>query len=196
MTSLTKKTDKELQSAAYLKQQFKKICIEGLGKGRIELIGSKYTFGYESEVNRQKNVFNLALDFPIIGETNVSLSLNSKDVRSKIIHSELGAFLREKIGERSDREQLVKTTEAFFIFASDFIQHASSKIYPTNFIASNLDDHFILSRNSSQYLFVVDNFADNQSFFERSVFKIFLKSSSLSDPIMTLFLVPQSCQSK
>jgi hypothetical protein len=185
-----------LQSAGYLKKQFNKICIEGSGKGRIELIGSKYTFGYESEVNRKKNIFNLALDFPIIGETKVSLSLNSKDVRGKIIHSELGAFLREKIGERPDREQLIKTTEEFFIFTSDFIHHASSKTYPTNFISSTLDDHFLLSFNTTQYLFMVDNFADNQKFFERSVFKIFLKSTSLIEPIMTLFLVPQSCQNK
>jgi hypothetical protein len=184
------------KSASYLKKQFKKICLEGSGKGRIEIVGSKYTFGYESVIDRKKNDFNLALDFPVVGETNVSLSLNPKLVRGQIGHTDLAKFLNEKLNEHSDREQMLKTTEEFFVFASDFIHYSSDKIYPSHFISSTLNDHFLLSRENDKYLFVVDNFADNQIFFERTVFKIFSKSNSLSDPIMTLFLVPQVCESK
>lgn len=183
-------------SAAYLTKQFRKICLEGSGKGRIELAGSKYTFGYESQISSSKKVFELALDFPIIGETKVSLSLNPKEVSKQIGQSELVEILREKIGERQDNAQLVKAIEEFFVFASDFIRHKATNVYPAHFAASSLNDHFLLSRETASYLFVVDNFADNQSYFERIIFKIFLKSSPSTDPTMTLFLVPQICENK
>lgn len=194
-SSLTS-TPKGAQAAAHLNQQFKKICLEGSGKGRIELIGSKYTFGYESQINRLANVFDLALDFPIIGETKVSLSLNPKEVSKQIGQTELLEILREKVGERQDSAQLVKTIEEFFVFASDFIRYKAANIYPLHFSSNSLNDHFLLSRETANYLFVVDNYADNKRYFERSVFKIFQKSSLQTEPIMTLFLVPQVCDSK
>jgi hypothetical protein len=184
------------QSTAYLSKQFKKICLEGSGKGRIELVGSKYTFGYESQISTINNVFDLALDFPIIGETKVSLSMNPKEVSRQIGKTELVEFLREKLGDRPDSPQIVKTIEEFFVFASDFIRYRSSGIYPTHFVSSSLNDHFLLSRETPNYLFVVDNFSDNKIYFERTVFKIFHRSSLSADPIMTLFLVPQVCESK
>ncbi|MDD4973192.1 MAG: hypothetical protein PHY93_02525 [Bacteriovorax sp.] len=167
--------------------------MEGSGKGRIELVGSKYTFAYESQINRLKNLFELALDFPIIGESKVSLSLNPKEVSKQISHSELVVVLQEKVGERADRDQIVKTIEEFFVFASDFIHYKASGVYPAHFISSTENGHFILSRETPHYNFLVDNFSENQNYFERTVFKILLKSSSSTNPIMTLFLVPQSC---
>ena len=59
------------QSSTYLRNQFKKICLEGSGKGRIELAQSKYVFEYESLLSRQKNLFELALDFPVIGQSKI-----------------------------------------------------------------------------------------------------------------------------
>ena len=171
----------------------KKICIEGSGKGRIELAGSKYIFTYESQVDRLKNLFELALDFPIIGESKVSLSLNPREVSKQIGHSQLVEVLQEQVGDRTDRDQIVKTIEEFFVFASDFIHYKTSGVYPTHFKASSENEHFILNRETPHYHFQVDNFSENPKYFERTVFKIFLKSTSLTDPIMTLFLVPQSC---
>jgi hypothetical protein len=102
-------------------------------------------------------------------------------------------MLQERIGDRSDSPQLVKTIEEFFVFASDFVRHKAVNTYPRGYISSSLNEHFLLTRETASYLFVVDNFSDNNTYFERTVFKIFLKSSSASDAIMTLFLVPQSC---
>ena len=181
------------QSPNFLTAQFKKICLEGSGKGRIELVGSKYTFDYESQINRPKNVFDLALDFPIIGESKVSLSLNPKEVSRQMSRSQLMELLQEQIGERTDRDQIVKTIEEFFVFSSDFIRYKASNVYPAHFTAISNNDHFILERSTPHYKFMVDNFSDNQKFFERTVLKIFLKTTSETDPIMTLFLVPQSC---
>jgi hypothetical protein len=50
-----------------------------------------------------------------------------------------------------------------------------------------------MSRQTAHYDFVIDNFSDNETYFERTVFKIFLKNSGGTDPIMTLFLVPGNC---
>ncbi|MBP9681674.1 MAG: hypothetical protein KBD76_09740 [Bacteriovorax sp.] len=181
------------QSREYLQKQFKKICLEGSGKGRIELAGPKYTFGYESQMNRQQNLFDLALDFPIIGETRVTLSLDPKEVARTIGKTQLLELLREKVGDRSDRDQIVKAVEVFFVFASDFINYRSMMVYPLHYQANSDNDHFVLSRQTPHYEFVVDNFSDNETYFERIVFKIFLKNSANTGPIMTLFLVPGSC---
>jgi hypothetical protein len=196
LCSCSSLTRQESSSAVFFTKQFNKICLEGSGKGRIELVGSKYTFEYESQITRSKNIFDLALDFPIIGETKVSLSLSPKDVSKQIRHSDLVDLLREKVGDRSDNAQVVKTIEEFFVFASDFIRYKAANTYPSHFDSRLLNDHFLMSRETSSYLFAVDNFSENQTYFERTVFKIFLKSTSLSDPIMTLFLVPQVCESK
>lgn len=177
-----------------MQKQFKKICLEGSGKGRIELVGSKYTFGYESQMNHRNNVFDLALDFPIVGETRVSLSLDPREVSRNIGKAQLFEVLREKISDRSDREQVLKTIEEFFVFASDFIKYRAALIYPKHFQANSDNEHFVLSRQTPHYQFVVDNFADNETYFERTVFKIFLTSPGHTDPIMTLFLVPTNCE--
>ncbi len=180
-------------TSEYLKSQFKKICLESSGKGRIEVVGSKYTFGYESQLNRPHNSFDLALDFPIIGETKVELSLDPSVVSKQIGKTELAQVLREHIPERTDREEIIKTIEEFFVFSSDFIRYKAAGLYPTPFSSNSENGHFLLFRETSHYKFVVDNFSANETYFERTVFKIFLKSTSTTEPIMTLFLVPQSC---
>ena len=187
------KIGSDVQSPAYLLAKFNKICLAGTGKGRIELVSSKYTFSYESQINRVKNMFELALDFPIIGETSVSLSLNPKEVSRQIGRSNLVEILKERVGERVDRDQIIKTMEEFFVFASDFIHYKSSGIYPAHFKSTSENNHFILRRETPRYIFKVDNFSESENLFERTVFKIFLKSTSINNPIMTLFLVPQSC---
>lgn len=125
----------------------------------------------------------------------MSLSLNPKVVSTQIGRTELIGLLRQRIGDRTDLEQIIKTVEEFFVFASDFINYKNLGIYPAHFKATLNDDHFILMRETPHYVFSVDNFSDNQTYFERSIFKIFLKTQGYSEPIMTLFLVPQNCGS-
>ncbi len=135
----------------------------------------------------------MALDFPIIGESLVSLSLNPKEVSKQIGKTELVAVLRDKVGDRPDSDQIVKAIKEFFVFASDFVRYRALMAYPGHFASNSDNDHFVLFRETPHYKFVVDNFSENQTYFERTVFKIFLKTEPSTDPVMTLFLVPQSC---
>lgn len=191
-SSIAPKTNNK-DSSAFFASKLKKVCIEGAGKGRIELIDSKYTFAYESQINRNRKLFELALDFPIIGETKVELSLNPKTVSKQIGNSELVEVLQERIGDRADRDELIKTIKEFFVFASDFIRHKASNVYPAHFSATFENEHFILNRITPHYKFQVDNFSENPTYFERTVFKIFQTSTPNSTPVLTLFLVPDSC---
>jgi hypothetical protein len=182
--NLTNKKDPEVE--------FKKICVEGSGKGRIELLATKHTFSYESRMDRPKNKFDLVLDFPIVGERELNISLDPAIVNSTIKNSEITKLLNDQLGERTDKKQIAKSVEEFFVFASDFMRFKAANIYPKHYSSSFIDDHFILERQTASYRFVVDNFSVNEKFYERVVFKIFIKDLS-SNAILTLFLVPQSC---
>jgi hypothetical protein len=145
-------------------------------------------------MNLPENRFDMVLDFPIIGERELALSLNPELVNRTIKDSQITELLKEQLGERVDRQRISKSIEEFFVFASDFMRSKSTNTYPKNFSSSLNDGHFTLERSTASYRFVVDNFSDNQEFYERSVFKIFIKNFS-TDPILTLFLVPQACDS-
>lgn len=170
----------------------KKICIEGSGKGRIELLKNKQTFSYESEVDRKKNKFNLVLDFPVVGEQRVEFSLDPRVANQEIKNSEITNLLSEELKGRADSRQIKKAVEEFFVFTSDFMRFRLAGVVPPHFLVSHSNGHFILERSTSSYLFVVDNFSLNEKFFERLVLKIYAKKI-LNDPILTFFLVPESC---
>lgn len=172
--------------------EFKKICIEGSGKGRIELMAIKHTFTYESQVDRKKNKFDLVLDFPVIGERQIQFSLNPEIANREIKDSELTELLNEQLGERSDKKRISKAVEEFFVFASDFMRFKVANVFPKHYSSSFNNGHFILERHTPSYRFVVDNSVPNEKFFERLVFKIFVKDLS-NEAILTLFLVPDSC---
>jgi hypothetical protein len=172
--------------------EFKKICVEGSGKGRIELPTNKYTFSYESKMDRVGNKFDLVLDFPIVGEREVNISLDPQITNRAIKNSELTRYLDEQLGDNKDKARITKSIEEFFVFASDFMRFKAAGVYPQHYAATFSNDHFILERSTNSYRFVVDNYSPNQKFYERVVFKIFVKDLS-SNAIMTLFLVPQSC---
>lgn len=176
--------------------EFKKICIEGSGKGRIELLTIKHTFSYESQIDRPNNKFDLVLDFPVIGERALIISLDPAVMNASIKDSEITQLLNEQLGDRTDKKQLGKSIEEFFVFASDFMKHKASGIYPRHYKSTFADSHFLMERETPSYKFHVDNFSANEKFYERVVFKIFIKDLSKNtngNAIMTLFLVPQSC---
>lgn len=172
--------------------EFKKVCVEGSGKGRIELLATKQTFSYESRINRPKNQFDLVLDFAIVGERELNISLDPAIVNSTIKNSEITELLNDQLGDRTDKKQISKSIEEFFVFASDFMKYKAANIYPKHYTSTFIDDHFLLERQTPSYKFVVDNYQPNEKFYERVVFKIYIKDLS-SNAIMTLFLVPQSC---
>nr|BDT29798.1 hypothetical protein BHI3_32640 [Bacteriovorax sp. HI3] len=132
------------------------------------------------------------LDFPVIGERELALSLDPEFVNRTIKNSEITELLKDQLGERTDKARIAKSIEEFFVFASDFMRFKAAKVYPKHFSASFSDNHFIMERTTPSYRFVVDNSVPNQKFYERVVFKIFVKDLS-NDPILTLFLVPKEC---
>lgn len=185
-------TSGKSQAEAYL-TEFQKICLSASGKGRVELLTTKHIFSYESQLDPVKNTFNLAFDFPVIGEKLLSLSLNPQVVNRDIKNSEISELLKEQIGERPDRARIAKSVEEFFVFSSEFLRYRASNKLPLHYATKWADGHFILERTTPSYLFVVDNFAANDHFYERTVFKIFIRDHS-TNPIVTLFLVPQTCE--
>lgn len=174
------------------RNEFQKICLTSSGKGRIELLKTKHLFTYESVLNRKQNRFDLALDFPVVGEKLLSLSLIPEVANLEVKNSEISELLKEHIGPRDDRAQIAKSVEEFFVFASDFLRFRANNIAPPHYSYQFKDGHFIMERATRSYKFVVDNFSANEKFYERTVFKIYIKDH-LSEAIVTLFLVPQAC---
>ena len=115
-------------------KEFKKICIEGSGKGRVELTGTKHTFAYESQVDRKNNRFDLVLDFPIFGERQIQFSLNPEIANREIKNSEMTEFLNEQLGDRPNKKRIAKAVEEFFVFASDFMRFKAANIFPKHYI--------------------------------------------------------------
>lgn len=186
-------TGKIVGSKTDYKKEFSKICIVGSGRGRIELLTNKQTFTYESEINKSKNLFQLVLDFPIVGEKEIAISLNPEIVNKVIKNSEITELLKEQIGGHAHNVRISKSIEEFFVFASDFLRYRQANVLPPHFSPSINEGHFILERTTASYRFVVDNFSPNEKFYERFVLKLFVKEIG-SDPILTLFLVPQVCE--
>ena len=143
-------------------------------------------------MDRKGNKFDLVLDFPVIGERELALSLDPELVNRTIKDSEITELLNEQLSENKDKKRIAKAIEEFFVFASDFMRSKAVGVYPKHFSSSVINGHFILERSTPSYRFVVDSYEPNSNFYERIVFKIYIKDLS-PNAILTLFLVPQSC---
>jgi hypothetical protein len=176
------------------KKLFQHICIEGTGKGRIEFLSSKYTFTYESELSKLTNTFELGLDFPIVGEKRISLGLNPRDTAKTISHSDFVTLLKDQIGNREDRDQIINGVEEFFVLTSEFVQFRAKSQFPEIYKIEVTDDHFKLQRSHGGYLYEVDSSSDNQKYFERVFLRIFKEKSTSTGSILTLLLIPEACE--
>ena len=172
---------------------YNKICIQGSGRGRIELLTQKHLFSYESLIDKKKNMFFLGLEFPVIGERQVALSLNPVEANRVIKNSEITEMLKEHLGERKDRAKISKAVEEFFVFTSDFLRFKTTNVIPPHYNVTLKDDHFLLERTTNSYRFLVDNFSLGKDFYQRFVLKLFIKEYG-NDPILTLFLIPETCE--
>lgn len=173
---------------------YQKICVEGSGKGRLEFLAHKYPFTYESLIDRPNNNFNLAFDFPIVGEKKLTLSLDPKKTAQKINHSQMVRLIESQIEEREDKESIIESVEEFFVLTSEFVQFKALNKTPTHYKATVKDDHFLLRREHGQSLFEIDAFVQNEKYFERVILKVFPKNNSQNDPILSLFLIPEACE--
>lgn len=175
-------------------EYFNKVCITGTGKGRIEFLANKYPFTYESTLDRANKQFQLAFDFPIVGERKMILDLDPRKTAQKLNHSQIVRLLQSQIGEREDKENIIQAVEEFFVLTSEFIQFRAVNKFPEIYETEFKNDHYILKRIHGDHLFVVDSFILNKDFFERVIVKVFPNKSSESSPILTLFLVPETCE--
>lgn len=167
--------------------------MEGSGKGRIELLTSKYIFDYESQINKKTNHFDLALAFPIIGEKNLSLSLNPKETAREITHSDLLQTIESHIGDHYNKAQLMNALEEFFVLTSEFLYYRTNEKFPTSYISRTEKDHFFMERTHAQFRFEVESFDEAHGFFRRVLVKIFPLRPESSSALFTLFLVPETC---
>lgn len=175
-----------------LKNEFLKICVEGEGRGRIEFLGDKHTFSFESKLDHSDK-FLLGLDFPVVGEKLLTINLDPVVMNNVVKDSQLAQFLQEKVPESPNKKRIMKSVAEFFVFSSEFMRARVYKTLPKNYESSFKDEHFLLERQTPSYRFLVDNYSVNNRFYERTIFQIFIKKYS-PDPILTLFLAPTDCQ--
>jgi len=174
-------------------KSFKKICLEGSGKGRIELVNAKYTFDYESQINKSTQYFDLALAFPIIGERKISLSLDPKITAKEISQSAVLSLIEDKIGNRYNKVQVMQAMEEFFVLTSEFLYYKSKDKLPPVYQVKFEGDHFFLVRNHGNFRFEIESYAPENEFFRRVLVKIFPIENANSSPLFTMFLVPETC---
>jgi hypothetical protein len=167
--------------------------MEGTGKGRIELASSKFLFDYESQINKNTNHFDLAMDFPIIGEKKLSLSLIPKEANSEITHSELLHLIESQIGERYNKVQIVNAMEEFFVLTSEFLYFKSQGKLASAYSTHFENNHFIMQRLHGQFKFEVEGYDEEHGFFRRILVKIYPKSPDSDSSLFSLFLVPETC---
>lgn len=168
--------------------------MEGTGKGRLELLTSKYVFDYESQINKETNHYDLALAFPIIGEKKLSLSLNPKETAEEISHSDFLQTIESRIGEHYNKAQIMSALEEFFVLTSEFLYYRTKEKFPTSYTARIEKDHFFMERPHAQFRFEVESFNEENGFFKRVLVKIFPLKPESSSALFTLFLVPETCE--
>lgn len=174
--------------------KYQKICLDGSGKGRIEFLVNKYPFTYESQVNLNKNTFELAFDFPIVGERRMSISLNPKEAARLLNHSSVVRMLESSIEERSDRENIINAVHEFYVLTSEFVSLKARNQFSKVYNIEERNEHFILSREHGGFIYEIDAYSPNEKFYERVVMKISDPKYRQNGPILSLFLVPEACE--
>jgi hypothetical protein len=176
-----------------VEESFKKICLNGSGSGRLEFNGHKFSFSYEAEINRQKNEFVLGLDFPVIGEKQVVISLNPSEALKSLNRGTLYNVLKNEIDSDALRKQKIEALEEFFVVTSEFINWKSNNQFPTQFVSQFENEHFVLKREHGNYFYEVDAFYEGDLFYKRIILKNFQKKSNKEHSEIVLFLTSDSC---
>jgi len=154
----------------------------------------KFVFEYDTAIDLERNQFQLSLDFPIVGEKIVSMSLNPKDTAKELSKSGFIRLLKSEVGENENQEMIFMAVEEFIVLTSEMVQfHVKNKI-PTHYQHHIKDGHFVMQRSHGDFDYLVDSFDLDEKFFKRLVMKIQSKNQLQNDPILTLYLVPETCQ--
>ncbi len=177
-----------------LSSKYQKICLDSSGKGRIEFLVNKYPFTYESQINLKKNTFDLAFDFPIVGERQMSISLNPKEAAKLLNHSSVVRMLESSIEDRADRENIINAVHEFYVLTSEFVSLKSKNQFSNVYSIEDKNQHFVISRNHGGFVYEIDAYSPNEKFYERVVMKISDPKYRQNGPILSLFLVPEACE--
>jgi hypothetical protein len=136
----------------------------------------------------------LVLDFPIVGEKKMALSLDPRVTAKHVNQSQLVRLIERQMDERSDKENIIEGVQEFLVLTSEFVQFKAQKKIPTLYNFSEKDGHYFLKREHGDHLYEIDAFVLNEKFFERVVIKIYSKLNVQNGPILTLFLIPETCE--
>lgn len=156
---------------------------------------SRYVFSYEAETDLSKDVFNLALTFPVVGEKVLAFNFDQNAVRKSLKSSGISSILLKQFGNRSDLHEVTESLENFLIFSAEFMKAKAYKSYPNDFGAFVLDNNYYLEKRVEKFVYQIEASSLNEKYFERLKFKIYNKSN-LTNPILTLFLILDSCDER
>ena len=54
--------------------------------------------------------------------------------------------------------------------------------------------HFKIKRISENFIYEIDSYVPNDKFYERVIPKIYFKNSIQNGPVLSLFLIPETCE--
>ncbi len=176
-----------------------KICVEGQGKGRIEFLQRKLLFSFESAFNHKKKTFDLALDFPLVGESTIEVILNPKEMLGQIERMGFFSQLRDEIYNQVGNEAKYKTIEnelkEFFVLLSEFLAWKKVQQLPEFYNLTWKNEHLFFERQHGRYLFLVDAFYFD-SYARRLEFSLRQKGQDLSASSLVLFLAFDQCDTQ
>lgn len=122
------------------------------------------------------------------------LSLDPKVAAKKVNHSSMVRMLESSIGDRNDKEKILKAVEEFYLITSEFVKNKSLNKFPEDFEANEKDGHFVMTRMQNDFEYQIDSYVPNENFYERVVMKISNRENRQNGTILTLFLVPEACE--
>jgi len=88
-----------------LKKNFSNICLDSEGKGRIKFLSTRYSFQYETLLEKEKFLWTLGLEIPMAGQKTMAINyknvlLNKIDVSGNFyfqLKREIGAMKNGRI---------------------------------------------------------------------------------------------------
>lgn len=97
------------------KNEVEKICLSGVGKGRLHVGGHKYVFSYESALETEQEKWSLSMDFPMRNPELLEISWNEEG------ESKLNTSIDQKI-MRENSDVNPEELDAFIKGLGDFVQ--------------------------------------------------------------------------
>ena len=110
------------QKQLLLQQSLKKICLSGSGKGRLQFLSGRYSFGYESLLEKKIKTWSLALNIPFSGEEIFKINYVNADKEEMIASGDFYRRLKkESLYESKSRYEL-EMLDTYLLGFSKFLK--------------------------------------------------------------------------